>query len=158
MRLKRWKLHKAGSIPRRRGRSMFRGGAAQGDDSTSACAPVIGRLHAVVGSVAITRTSASIARAVIGDVIYEGDQIEAGIDGLAIILFVDGTTFQLDAGTHLAVNEFPCGVKGTSEGALFRIISGAFRFIAGKRASMARSSILLSEVSGAMAELRALEA
>ena len=113
---------------------MFRDGG-RGGEKTSACLPVIGSLHAVVGSVAITRPSASIARAVIGDVIYEGDQIDTGVDGLAIILFVDETILRLDADTHFTVAEFPTGTGDTSDGALFRIISGAFRFIAGKRAT-----------------------
>jgi hypothetical protein len=115
---------------------MFRGGAfSQGGESTYACAPVIGRLNAIVGSVAITRTTESIAGAVIGDVIYEGDEIDTGVDGLAVILFVDGTILQLDAGTHFTVAEFPRGAESTSDSALFRIIRGAFRFIGGRRAN-----------------------
>ena len=50
-------------------------------------------------------------------------------------MFFDGTAFQLDADTHLAVQEIPRGAKETSDGALYRIISGAFRFIAGERAT-----------------------
>ena len=113
---------------------MFRGGDFV---RALAGASAIGRLYAVVGSVSITRASESIARAVTGDFIYEGDHVETGFDGAATILFVDGTTFQLDADTHLAVKEIPRGAKETSDGALCRIISGAFRFIAGERASNA---------------------
>ena len=111
---------------------MFRGGDFV---RALAGASAVGRLYAVVGSVSITRTSELVARAVIGDFIYEGDHVETGVDGAATILFVDGTAFQLDADTHLAVKEIPRGAKETSDGALYRIISGAFRFIAGERAT-----------------------
>jgi hypothetical protein len=99
---------------------------------------VIGRFHTVNGSVAIKRANGIVAHPVVGDIIYQGDRIEIGIDGQAIILLVDGTAFQLDAGTHMVLDEFTCGAEGITDAALFRIISGSFRFITGKIATTGR--------------------
>ena len=111
---------------------MFRGGAdPQNADASSAKAPGVGRLRKVVGSVAITRASTFVACAVVGDIVYESDRVDTGLDGLAIISFIDGTTVQLDAGTEIVLGELPCGDEQTSNGTLFRVISGKFRFITG---------------------------
>ena len=72
-----------------------------------------------------------VACAVVGDIVYQGDRIDTGIDGVAIISFIDGTTFQLDNGTEIVLEELPCGEERTSNGTLFRVIRGTFRFITG---------------------------
>ena len=111
-------------------------GAANGQDGIRVS--VIGKFNTVNGSVAIKRANGIVAHPVVGDIIYQGDRIETGIDGLAIILLVDGTTFQLDASTHMVLDEFTCGAEGITDAALFRVISGSFRFITGKIATTGR--------------------
>ena len=76
-----------------------------------------------------------VAHAVVGDVVYQGDRVDTGIDGLAIISLIDGTTLQLDTGTEIVLEELPCGEERTSDGTLFRVIRGAFRFITGTMAT-----------------------
>ena len=111
---------------------MFRDRADGRDDEIKFVRrPVAGRLKTVIGSVAITHANAVGARAFVGDLIYQGDRIEAGIDSRAIISFVDGSAFQLDASTHMVVEKFPGGEERTSHAALFRIVSGTFRFVTG---------------------------
>src|ERR1700761_508329 len=102
---------------------MFRDGAiGPGGGQPLAGSAVIGSLRVIVGTVAITRPNAPSAPAVIGQPIYEGDQIDTGHDGIAVVLFVDGTVIQLDLGTRFSVAEFPISAEDTSDGALFRII------------------------------------
>lgn len=111
---------------------MFRGySSAQDGDISPVGIPFIGRLKTVIGSVAIRRASTFVACARVADVIYQGDRIETGIDGLAIISFVDGTTLQLDASTQMVLEKLPCDEQRTSDATLYRIISGTFRFVTG---------------------------
>ena len=49
--------------------------------------PTIGKLRAVIGSVIVTRVDASIASPTVGDLVYRGDLIETGLDGLVDIEF-----------------------------------------------------------------------
>ena len=69
-------------------------------------APVIGKLQKVMGSVTITRANVIVAQPAVGDLVYEGDLIETGIDGLVAIVFVDGTTFRLYDSAHMVLDEF----------------------------------------------------
>src|SRR5277367_942117 len=112
-------------------------GRGLGADSTpeAVSVPAIGKLQAVMGSVAITR-DASIARPAVGDPVHEGDLIETGTDGLIAIVFADGTIFRLYANTRVVLDEFVYGVRQGSDSAVFRVTKGIFGIIAGKMASI----------------------
>ena len=47
--------------------------------------PAIGKLQTVAGLVTITRANVVVAQPAVGDLVYEGDLIETGIDGLIAI-------------------------------------------------------------------------
>jgi hypothetical protein len=91
-----------------------------------------------MGEVTITRANVIVAQPAVGDLIYEGDLIETGINGLIVIVFVDGTTFHLYASAHMVLDEFICGAGKSSNSALFRILRGVFSFFSGKVATTGR--------------------
>jgi len=101
-------------------------------------APAIGKLQTVMGEITITRANVMVAQPAVGDLVYEGDLIETGIDGLIVIVFVDGTTFHLYASAHMVLDEFICGAGISSNSALFRILRGVFSFFSGKVATTGR--------------------
>src|SRR5271166_4176804 len=68
--------------------------------------PAIGKLQKVTGSITITRANVIVAPPAVGDLVYQGDLIETGIDGQVAIVFVDGTTFLLYANAHMVLDEF----------------------------------------------------
>ena len=103
--------------------------------------PVIGKLRKVAGSVTITRENVIIAQPAVGDLVYEGDLIETGIDGLVSIVFVDGTTFRLYDSAHVVLDEFVFAPERLSNSALFRILKGRFSFLSGLVATTGRLMI-----------------
>ncbi len=104
-------------------------------------APTIGKLQKVMGSVTITRANVVVAQPAVGDLVYEGDLIETGIDGLVAIVFVDGTTFHLYESAHLVLDEFVFAPERPSNSALFRVLKGRFSFLSGLVASTGRLMI-----------------
>ena len=103
---------------------------------TRPSAPVVGRLQTVTGPVTISRPNGVVVQSAIGDLVFEGDLIETGNDGLVAIRFVDGTTFFLHADAHLVLDEFACDREKSS--ALLRVVKGVFSFVAGKLATSGR--------------------
>src|ERR1700688_1581077 len=99
------------------GLSMFRSagdtlgghGAAVGSLQGPVNSSAIGKIKTAIGSVTITRANAIVAQPAVGDLVYQGDLIETGIDGLIGIVFVDGTTFHLHASARMVLNEFIYG-------------------------------------------------
>ena len=101
-------------------------------------APAIGKLQKVMGSVTITRANVIVAQPAVGDLVYEGDLIETGIDGLIAIVFVDGTTFRLYDSAHMVLDEFVFSAERSSNSALFRVLKGRFSFLSGLVATTGR--------------------
>src|SRR4029078_9176371 len=66
-----------------------------------------------------------------GDPVFQGDSIETGADGSLVLLFCDGTIFELSESAHLALDDFKYEPNDGSNLALFRIVRGAFSFING---------------------------
>ena len=97
----------------------------------------VGRVENVVGDVTVVRNRITVALNV-GDAVFKTDVIETGVDGLAVIVFVDGTVFHLYASGHMEVDEFICGAEKSANSALFRVAKGMFGFIAGKIATSGR--------------------
>ena len=101
-------------------------------------APAIGKLQKVMGSVTITRANVIVAQPAVGDLVYEGDLIETGIDGLVAIVFVDGTTFRLYDSAHMVLDEFVFSAERSANSALFRVLKGRFSFLSGMVAATGR--------------------
>ena len=80
----------------------------------------------------------AVASAGVGELVYQGDHIETGADGEVAILFVDGATFQLFAGTQVVLDEFIYAREKSSNSAALRVAKGKFGFITGKVASTGR--------------------
>ena len=101
----------------------------------------VGKLETVTGLAAIKRGDGVVAQPAVGDLVYEGDQIETGADGLIVIAFSDGTTFQLYADACVVLDEFIYGAANTSNSALLRVLRGVFGFVSGKVTSSGRLRI-----------------
>jgi hypothetical protein len=125
---------------------MFRSvGETPGDHDTAigtvqepVISSAIGKIKTAVGSVTIARANTIVAQPAVGDLVYEGDLIETGIDGLVGIVFVDGTTFHLYASARMVLSEFNYGVEKSSNSALLQVTKGVFSFLAGKVATTGR--------------------
>jgi hypothetical protein len=91
-------------------------------------ASAIGKLQKVMGAVTVTRADVIVAQPAVGDLVYEGDLIETGIDGRIAIVFVDGTTFHLDASAHMVLDKFVFAAERAANSALFRVLKGRFSF------------------------------
>ena len=113
-------------------------GAAIGSVQEPVISSAIGKIKTAIGSVTIARANAIVAQPAVGDLVYEGDLIETGIDGLVGIVFVDGTTFHLYASARMVLDEFIYGAEKSSHSALLRVVKGMFGFIAGKMATTGR--------------------
>ena len=98
----------------------------------------IGKLRTVKGEVTVKRANVIVAQPTVNDLVYQGDVIETGLDGLVGIVFVDGTTFHLHAGAHMVLDEFIYGAEKLPGSALFRVVRGLFGFISGKVATVGR--------------------
>jgi VCBS repeat-containing protein len=105
-------------------------GSVQMPEASSLAA--VGKIGAVIGSVIITRADGVLVRLSGGDLIYQGDTIETGVDSAVATTFVDGTVFNLSAASRLLLNEFSCERMGAPNLALFGLLQGAFSFVAGK--------------------------
>ena len=109
-----------------------------GTQAAFVSAPAIGKLQKVMGSVTITRANVVVAQPAVGDLVYEGDLIETGIDGLVSVVFVDGTTFHLDASAHMVLDEFVFAAESSANSALFHVLRGRFNFFSGLLAASGR--------------------
>src|SRR4029079_15591122 len=90
----------------------------------------IGKILAAVGSFTITRAGAAVGSSGVGELLYQGDRIETGVDGEVALLFLDGATFQLFAGTQVVLDEFIYADENSSNSAALRVAKGKFGFIA----------------------------
>src|SRR5436190_24366189 len=104
------------------------------EDGASAALPsqVIGYIKAAIGSASITRASGLAVQVKVADPVCQGDLIETAADGRIEIRFIDGTYFDLTSSTKMVLTEFVCDGDGGLHSALFRIVRGAFKFIAGR--------------------------
>jgi len=104
----------------------------------------IGKVLSVSGSVVIRHTTAVILQANlardgnsaarIGDLVYQGDIVETGTDGLVGIVFLDGTSFNLSRNAHIELSELIYNPRSNSNSTFFNLQKGTFTFIAGATA------------------------
>ncbi len=111
-------------------------GAQAGDANLSSGDPepatLVGALQVSFGAVAITRPGAAPAQAALGDVVREGDILDTGEDGVAVIAFLDGSTLHLHANGHLVLDG---PSSGPEERTVVRIAKGIFGLVRGTPAA-----------------------
>ena len=100
----------------------------------------IGKVVTVTGSVTIEHVNAAVVQASlggqiaskVGDLVYQGDVVRTGADGLVSMNFADGTSFNLSKNANMTLNEFVYDPNGKSNSTLFNLSKGTFTFVAGK--------------------------
>ena len=100
----------------------------------------IGKVVTATGSVTIEHVNAAVVQANLGgqiaskagDLVYQGDVVRTGADGLVSINFADGTSFNLSKNANMTLNEFVYEPNGKSNSTLFNLTKGTFTFVAGK--------------------------
>ena len=94
--------------------------------SPSASKPVelqaIGKILSATGTVTIERTQPVIIQASApsdakastkaGDLVYQGDVIQTGIDGTLSLVFADGTAFNISRNVRMELNQFVYSPSG----------------------------------------------
>jgi hypothetical protein len=100
----------------------------------------IGKVISLTGSARIEHPAAIIVQAnlptgdvgtKIGDLVYRGDVVQTGVDGILSITFTDGTTFNATHNARMAIDEFVYDPNSNSNSALISLSKGTFTFIAG---------------------------
>jgi tetratricopeptide (TPR) repeat protein len=93
-------------------------------------------LHAtpVVLQANLGRSSNSAARA--GDLVYQGDIVETGTDGVIGIVFLDGTSFNLSRNARIELSELIYNPRNNSNSTFFNLQKGTLTFIAGATAKI----------------------
>ena len=66
-----------------------------------------------------------------GDLVYRGDVVRTGANGLVSLVFSDGTTFNISSNANMELNEFVYNPKGHANSTLISLKKGTFTFIAG---------------------------
>ena len=67
----------------------------------------------------------------VGDLVYQGDVVQTGVDGAIGLVFTDGTSFNISKNARMELNELIYDPKGSSNSTLFNLKKGTFTFIAG---------------------------
>ena len=102
----------------------------------------IGKFLSISGSVTVEHAAGAVVLqanlpagdngpAKVGDVVFRGDVIQTGSDGLVGLVFTDGTSFNISSNARMELNEFIYDPKGKSNATLINLKKGAFTFIAG---------------------------
>ena len=78
------------------------------------------------------RLSAATGQTKVGDLVYQGDVIQTGIDGALGLVFADNTSFNVSSNARMELTEFIYDPKGKSNSTLLNLQKGAFTFIAGQ--------------------------
>src|SRR6266567_4492820 len=94
-------------------------------------AVAIGKIAAASGSVTILHADGTILQATVGDAVYEGDVVQAGLSAVSIA-FVDSTVINLAAGGRMALSEFAYDPNSASNSALINVVDGTFAYLGGK--------------------------
>ena len=102
----------------------------------------IGKVMTATGTVHIEHTTAIIVEAKlptgdggqtkVGDLIYRGDVLQTGADGVLGITFADGSSFNVSRNAKMEVDEFVYDPKGNSNSSRMNLVKGTFTFIAGE--------------------------
>jgi hypothetical protein len=90
----------------------------------------IGKVEKVIGDVTAIRNGVAVALHV-GDVVYQSDVIQTGVNSRVGIGFPDGTALELTADTRMALSEYSYDANSTSNSAVLTLVEGTFAFVAG---------------------------
>ncbi|OYX80753.1 MAG: hypothetical protein B7Y77_00125, partial [Bradyrhizobium sp. 35-63-5] len=124
--------------PAQQGRAS--GGSESGVAVTAGAVVAIGIVQLVQGAVRILRAEADPfgVQPVVGTLLFEGDVIETGADGLLGMVLVDGTAFQIYAHSQFALDRYSFGADKASHAARLRAGKGKFGVMAGQIATAGR--------------------
>jgi tetratricopeptide (TPR) repeat protein len=99
----------------------------------------IGKILSTTGSVNVDHKGAVLVQASapangevkVGDLVYRGDVVRTGANGVVALVFSDGTTFNISSNANMELNEFVYDPKGKENSTLISLKKGTFTFIAG---------------------------
>lgn len=101
----------------------------------------VGKVISAAGTVTIEHSATVLLQAnvpaggniqaKVGDPVYQGDVIRTGADGVAGIVFTDGTSFNVSRNARMEINELIYDPKGDSNSTLISLKKGTFTFLAG---------------------------
>src|SRR3954451_3663965 len=110
-------------------------GHADSDGHTAANAlhpamEVIGRAVRIEGHVSVVRNGVAV-KLNNGDVVLKGDVIQTDGDGVAGLVFKDGSVFQIGHDSRLVLTEFNYDPHGSANLEVFNLVRGSFTFASG---------------------------
>jgi len=91
----------------------------------------VGRLESAAGRVGLIRDGFASPALRQGELVYQGDVIEAGADGSATIRLLDGTTFHLSPDSSIAIGAFD-PAEDSSGPSSVKIVRGKVGFFPGR--------------------------
>ena len=103
----------------------------------------IGSVTELDGSVVATRADGTQVSLGAGDSVFQGDVIETGVKSSIGVVFADDTTFSLDAGGRMVLDEMvydPDAQTGVFEAT---VVKGVFSFVSGQVAKVGPDSMVL---------------
>jgi hypothetical protein len=106
-------------------------GATPDTNPISRCSPPPAQVriaHSAAITVQANLPTNGIGEAKVGDLIYRGNIIETGPDGIA---FADGSSFSVSPNARMEVNDFIYDPHGHFNSSLMSLTKGTFAFIAG---------------------------
>jgi len=93
--------------------------------------PVIGRAVKIEGHVSVVRNGVAVTLNN-GDVLLKGDMIQTGSDGVAGLVFKDGSVFQVGHDSRFVLTEFNYDPHGSANLEVFDLIQGSLSFASGQ--------------------------
>jgi hypothetical protein len=100
----------------------------------------VGRLKSAAGRIGLIRDGFASSALRQGELVYQGDVIEAGADGSATISLIDGTTFHLGPDSSIAVGAFDPSEDSPGPSSV-RIVRGEVGFFPGRRVRDGRLNV-----------------
>jgi len=122
---------------------MTVGQYAQLQDSPGGVGEPIGSVTELDGAVLVTRVDGTQVTLGAGDSVFQGDVIETGAKSSIGVVFADDTTFSLDAGGRMVLDEMvydPDAQTGVFEAT---VVKGVFSFVSGQVAKVGPDSMVL---------------
>lgn len=104
----------------------------------------IGSVSELEGSVLATRADGTQVTLNAGDPIFQGDVLETGASSTLGVIFADDTTFSLDAGGRMVIDEMvydPDAQVGVFEAT---VVKGVFSFVSGQVAKTGADAMVVS--------------
>ena len=99
--------------------------------AAAAAAKVVGHVVKMTGSASVVRNGVTVALNN-GDTVLQNDVVQTGSGSSLGLVMIDGTTFNLNAGARLMLNDLTYDAASTSNSSLFTLVQGAASFVAGQ--------------------------